>query len=127
MEDYRSPKVSRVGAVGGQEKRLGDQKVGFTPWLIRHMGRDLGQFNPSETERHSATKLECPRFRAPYAISILKTPVLGGSRPALAKYSVNQITIPNYNIGYQIRASKLKPISTIRMIVKESSRIEGRI
>eukprot|EP00983_Pelagomonas_calceolata_P081362 1155545-Pelagomonas_calceolata.AAC.6 len=29
--------------VGGWEQRFDDQKVGFTPRLMRHMGPDLGQ------------------------------------------------------------------------------------
>eukprot|EP00983_Pelagomonas_calceolata_P017949 562592-Pelagomonas_calceolata.AAC.1 len=32
--DAKSPKTTQLGAVGGQEWRLGGQKVGFTPRLI---------------------------------------------------------------------------------------------
>eukprot|EP00983_Pelagomonas_calceolata_P033713 1055997-Pelagomonas_calceolata.AAC.2 len=44
-KDSKSLKITQFGAVGGQGWRLGGQKVGFTPWLIRHVGRDLGELN----------------------------------------------------------------------------------
>eukprot|EP00983_Pelagomonas_calceolata_P119184 1160575-Pelagomonas_calceolata.AAC.8 len=36
-KDYKSTKTTQFGAVGGQEWRLGGQKIGFTPRLIRHV------------------------------------------------------------------------------------------
>eukprot|EP00983_Pelagomonas_calceolata_P091318 1157528-Pelagomonas_calceolata.AAC.7 len=42
--DLKSSKTIQFGAVGGKERRLGGQRVGFTPWLIWRVRPNPEQF-----------------------------------------------------------------------------------
>eukprot|EP00983_Pelagomonas_calceolata_P068759 1150057-Pelagomonas_calceolata.AAC.1 len=90
-KDFKSRKLTQFDAVGGQEWRLGGQKVGFTPWLNRHKRRKLGLFNSITRDRKTfyilTPSLSVPGHGAPMLGACLKHLFWGrGSCPALLVY-----------------------------------------
>eukprot|EP00983_Pelagomonas_calceolata_P079191 1154562-Pelagomonas_calceolata.AAC.6 len=49
-KDFKLPRITRVGAVGGRGWRFGGQKARFAPQLIWHVGPNFRQKNSSAME-----------------------------------------------------------------------------
>eukprot|EP00983_Pelagomonas_calceolata_P119588 1160622-Pelagomonas_calceolata.AAC.10 len=84
-KDFKSLKITQFGAVGGPEWRLGGQKVGFTPWLIRRVcPTGTSTLLPKEPQ------LEKCQLRHTYGGSMQKT---GNVRPQLWDYSLDLLLL----------------------------------